>query len=91
MAASKQEIGGWFDAAKEGGATHMLVVLDTFDNSDYPAYVYPDADPDKKADGYNSREMTRVMEIYDLSMDKDAQLAQRRCWNARPATERDNA
>jgi len=41
MSTSREQISKWFDRAKEHGATHMLVVCDTFDWEDYSVEVMP--------------------------------------------------
>lgn len=33
-----REIEEWFDYGVENGYTHMLVMVDTYDNDDYPVY-----------------------------------------------------
>jgi hypothetical protein len=79
MAASKPEIDGWFDEGVKKGATHMIVVCDDFDYDDYPKYVMPGEDVREKST--NLGNMQRLMEVYNLSMDKAAQMAQRRVFN----------
>lgn len=39
MAANKEEIAKWLDDAKSSGATHLIMVCDTFDWGDYPVKV----------------------------------------------------
>lgn len=63
------------------GATHMLVVCDTFDYSDYPVYVMPNENVWTKSDENNGPNMTRLMEVYNLSKDMNAQLSERRSFN----------
>lgn len=41
---SRNDISSWFDSGIQLGATHMIVVCDTYDYDDYPVYVK--ADPD---------------------------------------------
>lgn len=71
----------WFDYGIELGATHMIVVVDTFDYDDYPVYVMPGEDARTKADGYGKKSMQRVMEVYNLSMDRARQMNQVRSFN----------
>ena len=75
---TKQDISEWFDQGAKTGATHMLVVCDTFDHDDYPVFAKSDADCVAlyKYPG----EMQRVMEVYDLKADKNAQLNTPRCF-----------
>ena len=75
---SKQEIEGWFDEGKRKGATHMLVVCDTFDYDDYPVYTHTD---DECLARYKEPgNMQRVMEVYDLRQDKAEQMAKHRAF-----------
>ncbi len=39
MTISRADIKRWFRNGKKNGATHMIVVCDTFDYEDYPVYV----------------------------------------------------
>jgi hypothetical protein len=73
---SEREIGEWFDRGKKSGATHMLVVCDTFDWEDFPVYVMPSEDAQKKYDSFHGQNMTKVMEVYAMHLPKDAQLAE---------------
>lgn len=81
MAASVGDIRRWFEAGVEQGATHMIVVCDTFDYEDFPVYVAPDQNVQEilRRRGDN---MERVMEVYNLAMDKETQLIPgSRVWN----------
>ncbi len=85
MAASKQDIRRWFLTGRAQGATHMVVVCDTFDHEDYPVFVKPGENPrDRQSDG-----MGRVMDVYAMHLDMEAQLAEERAfhYDAPPATE----
>jgi len=80
MATSVKEIERWFDEGVKQGATHMIVVCDTFDWEDYPKYVMP---------GQNAREvsehlgeMQKLMECYKLDPErKKEQLSAFRVFN----------
>lgn len=79
---TKAEIANWFDEGKIRKATHLVVVCDTFDHEDYPVYVMPADDINKTIANYqNYHNMSRVMEVYNLSIDKDTQLNKHRVWN----------
>lgn len=78
---TKADITRWLHRGQEKGATHVLVVCDTFDHSDYPVYVMPGEDARKRADENNGPNMTRLMEVYKLSDDWQTQLDQRRSFN----------
>lgn len=66
MAASLRDIKEWFREGVRDGATHMIVVCDTFDWEDSPVYVKAGEDARAKADGYRDKDMQRVMEVYNL-------------------------
>lgn len=80
MAASLQDIQLWLKEAKPEH-THMIVVCDRFDWEDYPVYVSRDQDAASVVDIYDGRNMQEVMEVYDLRLDIDAQLAEHRAWH----------
>lgn len=69
---TRQEISNWFDRGLEQGAKHMLIICDTFDHEDYPSYTKTDFDCLLKY--REPGKMQRVMEVYDLSCDKQEQL-----------------
>jgi len=59
----------------------MIVVCDTFDYEDYPVFVGKDEDVravEKEYDGIN---MQKVMEVYNLKINIDAQLNEKRAFN----------
>lgn len=91
MASTREEIEIWFDQAERAGATHMLVVLDGFEYDDYPVHVLYGEDVQEKIDKYNDQNMQRVMEVYDLSIDKHVQLDQSTAWNTGPSPRREGA
>lgn len=41
MTASLSDIQGWANRAKSEGATHLIVVCDTYDHDNYPVFVMP--------------------------------------------------
>lgn len=75
MATSNAQIGEWFDQLKAEGATHMVVVCDTYDREDYPVPVFPGSSARTVATSYGNKSMQRVMEVYDLSMDRNTQVS----------------
>jgi hypothetical protein len=81
MAAGMNDIRQWFEEGRSAGATHMIVVCDTFDHDDYPVFVKPGEDVREKQKSYDGREMQRVMEVYNLGMDMADQLSQHRAFN----------
>jgi hypothetical protein len=81
MAASRDDIRGWWAQGKREGATHLIIVCDTYDHDDYPVFVKPGQDVRKVADEYNGKNMQRVMEVYSYNHDRDAQLAEHRAFH----------
>lgn len=85
MAASKDDISRWFDEAKLNGATHLLVVCDTFDYNDFPVHVKKTEDFWEAYKQYQKEtNMSRIMEVYDMSVPKDEQMAEDRAWHCPP-------
>lgn len=80
MATSKQCISEWFDYGIKNKQDFMIVVCDTYDWTDYPSYCNKN-EFDLKYQQYNGQNMQKIMEVYDLSLDKDSQLNQHRCMN----------
>lgn len=81
MAASKSEIRGWLHRGIEQGATHVICVCDTFDWEDYPVFVSKDESVHERLAYYERADMQTVMEVYNLSMDIEAQLNSPKAWN----------
>lgn len=76
------EIRAWLEAGKTARATHMIVVCDTFDHEDYPAYVKTGVDVRALVDQLNNpAKMSRVMEVYSYALDLESQLAEQRAWH----------
>ena len=83
-ATGKDDIRQWFIKGVAKGAKYMLIVYDRMgcpDNSDAPYY----ADSISRAHGilreFSHDPMCKVMEVYDLTADREAQLAEKRAWN----------
>ncbi len=75
MAVSRQELMAWFREGVEQKATHMIVVCDTFDWEDYPAYVMEGEDVREREKKFQVQgNMQRVMEVYDLRKDMESQM-----------------
>lgn len=81
MAATKEDIRGWFKRGKESGATHMIVVCDTYDHEDYPVYVMQDENVREKAKQYNGQNMQSIMEVYSFKLDLEKQMAEYRAFH----------
>lgn len=76
---TRTEISEWFDRGIDEGATHMLVIADTFSYEDYPSFA--DSEEEARQIAANPGDMQRVMDVYNLSMDKETQLGQTRSNN----------
>lgn len=81
---TRMDLKVWFDMGVKQGATYMIVVCDTFDYGDYPAYVTEEENIHDRISHYRTAPMQRIMEIYDLSMDRDEQLSTPRVYNHPP-------
>jgi len=81
MPITTQDIRNWLTLeglGRKSHHTHMFVICDTFDYEDYPVYT---SDPSATYTRYNGQGMQKIMEIYDLSMDFEKQLAEYRSWH----------
>jgi hypothetical protein len=66
MAATKIEFEEWMSRAREKGASHLIVVCDTFDYDDYPVFVMPDEDLSAKRAEFDNVNMQRIMEVVEI-------------------------
>ena len=80
MGTSKEQIRGWLARGKAKKATHMLVVVDTFEYEDYPVYIMP-GEKIHTAISVYSTNMQRVMECYSYSLDLESQLNENRAYH----------
>lgn len=71
MATTKEDIRRWIERGRETGATHLIVVADTWDWEDYGVYVYAPNDARHEQTYQNSREYTKVMEVYWIEPEAD--------------------
>lgn len=83
MAASRADLRHWFREGEADGYTHMIVVCDTFDYEDFPVYIKAvnAGIAQKRAADEDAKEMQKVMEVYNLKMSLDAQMAEHRAFN----------
>ena len=77
---TKEEIKEWLISERAENCSHMLVVCDTFDYEDFPVYVKKDENIQTVIKSKESS-FLRIMEIYNLSMNIEKQLSERRAWN----------
>jgi hypothetical protein len=74
---SKADIASWLEVAKSRRCAYLVVLCDTFDYDDYPVYCATAAEA-RTAIAKDEKNMAKLMECYDLSLDIDAQLAEHR-------------
>jgi hypothetical protein len=79
-AATFNDISRWFDDGV-GAYTHMLVVCDTYDWSDYPVYVGPEQNVHDVIAKNSGPNMTKLMEVYNYELPKASQMAERRAYH----------
>ena len=75
MATSKTDISQWFDKGRTDGEDFMIIVCDTYDWEDYPIYTKT-AEFSDTYEHYNGRSMQKIMEVYNLALDKQVQLGE---------------
>lgn len=80
MGTTQEEIRQWLERGKKQNATHVVVVCDTYDWEDYPVFVTVGQDVHKTVKAY-SKDMQKVMEVYNLNMDLEIQLREHRSMN----------
>ena len=78
MAANMDDINRWLENRPKD-AKWMVVICDTFEYDDYPCYFSdPQACLNKIAAAQRGENMMRLMEVYDLEGDIEAQKQERR-------------
>lgn len=78
MATTVEQIRDWLQRGLDEGATHVIIVCDTYDHSDYPVNVMPDENVRELYEYFNGNNMQRVIEVYNLNKDINEQLGLRR-------------
>jgi hypothetical protein len=76
-----EEIVEWFSLGVMNGDTHLLLIYDTFDKTEYPIYAKGD---DAAADQfrlYNGASHQQVKEVFDLRLGTDEQMLEERAWH----------
>lgn len=74
---TRNDLKEWFEIGESNGATHMIVVCDTFDHEDYPMYVPKEMDIHKAIASYDGVNMQKIMEVYKISLGWEAQSTNR--------------
>jgi hypothetical protein len=81
MATTSNEIRTWLNRGMDEEATHVIVVTDTFNYEDYPYFVKSGENIKEIIEQYEKSSLTRITEIYNMSMDIEAQLNEKRTYN----------
>ena len=76
-------IEGWLTRGKANGALFVVVKTDTFDYDTYPVFVYEGQDVRSIAERHEDA-FTKTMEVYDLSLPLEPQLAEHRAFHLGP-------
>lgn len=78
---TKEDLRDWFKRGVKKNYTHMIIVCDHFDYSDYPVYVGKHQNVRLIENEYDHKEMQSVMEVYNLKLDMEKQLNEHRSFN----------
>jgi hypothetical protein len=81
MPTTMNDIREWLSNYDNSEVSHVLIVSDTFDYTEYPVPVKVGEDVKSIILDYNSKNMQRVMEVYNLGMDIEEQILSGRSWN----------
>lgn len=77
MTATRSDIEDWYATAERKGASHLIVGHDPFDHDNFPIYIMPGESVRDRLSGL-TESGNSYDEVYDLSLDKAKQLAERR-------------
>jgi hypothetical protein len=80
VTATHQDISGWFDEGLDKGATHMIVMCDTYEYFNFPMYIMPGESPREKFEEYVKSMGSAYCadECYSYSLSKEYQMRERR-------------
>ena len=81
MAATRQDIDGWFERGKADKQQFLIIACDTYDWDDYPIFCSNAKEFAEKYASHNEVNMQTIMEVYDLTKDKVFQMNQNRCYS----------
>lgn len=81
MGTTKNQLRQWFDEGVEQNAAYMIIVCDTFDYEDFPVYVAQDENVRERHSVETAKPMQKVMEVYNLGLDREQQMTERRAFN----------
>lgn len=81
MSTSREQIRAWLLEGEAKGATHTIIVCDTFDYGDFPVHVMPGTDVRREEQKQRDMPMQRVMEVYSHKLDHQTQLNEPRSFH----------
>jgi hypothetical protein len=84
MAAQQIDIRGWANKGIRNEQRWMIVVCDSYDYEDYPVYAKNENEFWRQYEEHNGKNMQRIMEVYDLSLDIESQLKEKRAFHMPP-------
>lgn len=78
---NKQRIRKWLENGKKKRSTHVIVAYNMTEKDFRPIYVGNNQNIRSRLQTINNDYLLQPVEVYNLSMDIDKQLLQRRTWN----------
>ena len=72
---TKNEIMSWFKRGIHDGKKWMIIIADTFSYENYPFYCDTREQVDEKCVDVENADMTRIMEVYNLTASRDYQIS----------------
>jgi hypothetical protein len=82
MTTSLENIREWLRRGKSNkDITHLIVVCDTFSYEDYPVYITAKESVRERFNGYDGKNMQKVMEVYSFKIDLESQINERRSFH----------
>jgi hypothetical protein len=78
---TREQIQEWLTEGKRRKATHLVVVCDDFDYTDYPVYVHSTQNVREVFKELGNKDMQRVMEVYSYKRDLESQLNEHRAFH----------
>lgn len=76
-----EEVVEWFSLGVMNGDTHLMVVYDTFDKSEFPVYAHGEEAVLEKFRMHNGVNHHQVKEVFDLRLGSDEQMCEERAWH----------
>lgn len=85
MATTRKAVNDWFDEAKRKGVSHLIIARNILDDNEFPVYVGKPEDFWVQHKLYDDpKKLTRVAEVYDISLPKEEQLNEHTAWHTPP-------